>query len=999
MNLCNLLNLVLFFVCCNLTYGQERIADFQNISTREGLTANTYNYFLYRDSQGFLWISSIEGLNRFDGRRVRQYGAGDGMIGKSIQGGFLEDKHQNLWFNTYLGLSVYLRHEDRIVDMPLVGPSGDTLSSSATKVIHLTPAQRLWLRVDEQLCYLELSTDSTCHCLETTTSGFDFYVSADAAGNPEAILASPWLDGAGIELYALRDTQLLRREVLLSERRNVRKVRKWGEQWVGISGNQLLALSGDRWPEQVVQIDSNRLKNVDFQYDSTGNRLYLTSRAEGLQRGAATIPFEPADNLGLRNQRPNNLWLDTSYLYVNDGVQGVYYRPLHQPPFRPLAGVGRAAVSTYIATADDWLYTYENGILRRIRITPSSRTEQTIRLPGGAPSVFQLQQNSAGELVVIGSKQLYIVDPRFHKIFQVAGPVDTEYRGYTQLGDGRQFVTTNTGLLELSKAADATYVLKPVPELTDYTGFYFYRLFATARNQGYFESMGEGLWWMQSKGEKLSRLATARTKATTYSLTPQRFQAAAYWLGTDEGLKVLSEDTIITRPTTEHEDLLTVTVHDIEEDARGYLWLTTADGLWNWRPATDELYRYYATDGLPSHEFSLYDNLVQLDDGTIAVATTKGFVTFRPEEVEPSRIRPHAHIEALLVNDTRRIAVPHFRGKIELSYQEDNLVFDPIPVTLFRPERAYVAYQLVGYDDQLQTLRYGERVRYARVPPGSYRFRAQAVDDNGNRSDWIEVPLRIRPPFWQTWWFIGLTIAGIGALGYALYRRRIAALRREEATKRQLVELELQAAENELKALRAQMNPHFLFNVMNSIKSTIIGQDTRRSVDYLSRLAKLLRMVLANSEKKAIALRKELEALQLYVELEALRFGDNFQYEVLLDQRVDTGFVRIPPLILQPFAENAIKHGLAPLTGTRRLKLHVYREGDFVLVELEDNGIGRARAKSSLQRTDHQSMGLDITRRRVQLADARNDFHFVDLTNAAGEAVGTRVVLRLYAPE
>ncbi|MFK7936276.1 MAG: histidine kinase, partial [Saprospiraceae bacterium] len=294
----------------------------------------------------------------------------------------------------------------------------------------------------------------------------------------------------------------------------------------------------------------------------------------------------------------------------------------------------------------------------------------------------------------------------------------------------------------------------------------------------------------------------------------------------------------------------------------------------------------------------------------------------------------------------------------------------------------------------------GQPIRFTKLPPGDYTLRVQAEDVNGNTSEIRELPIEITPPFWQTWWFYGLCGVVVLAAAYAFYRYRIRQIQIEAAKKTAVAQLELQVIENELKALRAQMNPHFLFNTMNSIKGIIIQQKTQRAIEYLSKLSSLIRAILSNSERKTISLAKELAALRLYIELESLRFSSEFNYQISVGKQVDTSFVNIPPLVLQPFVENAIWHGLLPkVEKDNQLKIHIYRAEDFILFEIEDNGIGRAAAQANRRKKTHESMGIGITTKRIELLHAENDISIVDLYDEQREPIGTKVILKLFAPD
>ena len=216
------------------------------------------------------------------------------------------------------------------------------------------------------------------------------------------------------------------------------------------------------------------------------------------------------------------------------------------------------------------------------------------------------------------------------------------------------------------------------------------------------------------------------------------------------------------------------------------------------------------------------------------------------------------------------------------------------------------------------------------------------------------------------------------------------------------VEFQRKAIEMELQALRTQMNPHFIFNCLSSINHFIIKNESENASKYLANFSRLLRMVLNNSNKKQIPLEDELEMLELYLNMEKLRFVNSFEYNFIYENGLDTGAIYIPPLLLQPFAENAIWHGLMHKDGKGCLDIEVTLENEVYLTcTIVDNGIGRKKAEELSRRnyTKRKSVGIQTTKQRLSLlydCDEMNDFFdVVDLVDESGEAIGTKVILKI----
>ena len=238
------------------------------------------------------------------------------------------------------------------------------------------------------------------------------------------------------------------------------------------------------------------------------------------------------------------------------------------------------------------------------------------------------------------------------------------------------------------------------------------------------------------------------------------------------------------------------------------------------------------------------------------------------------------------------------------------------------------------------------------------------------------------------------SMVAVLALLWAGYRWRIGQVREKARIKQQLAEMEL-------KALRSQMNPHFLFNSLNSIKNYIVRNEPRTAARYLTKFSQLMRLILSNSKDPTVTLADELKALRLYVELENLRFRKQFKYNFEVAENLPLESIEIPPLVLQPYVENAIWHGLMHKKSGGQLWMRAYRQNGSLHIEIEDNGIGRARAKKLRSKSviKKKSLGMKITSDRLSLAMSVNgqkaSVQINDLMDAKNHAAGTLVHIKI----
>jgi len=283
------------------------------------------------------------------------------------------------------------------------------------------------------------------------------------------------------------------------------------------------------------------------------------------------------------------------------------------------------------------------------------------------------------------------------------------------------------------------------------------------------------------------------------------------------------------------------------------------------------------------------------------------------------------------------------------------------------------------------------------LQPGKYFFQVKVRIGDGEWSNQdARLEIVITPPFWQTWWFWTTVIIIVGAIISILLRWRIKVVKKREREKfaHQKEILELEA-----KALRAQMNPHFIFNCMNSIKSLIQQHEEDKAVTYLTTFSKLIRTLFNNADKKEISLYDEVETCKLYLQLEAMRFDTGFTYNVQVNESLDLKSVSVPALVVQPFIENAIWHGIVPRGLGGHINLVVQQANGNVEIIIDDNGIGResSRQNKSASSLVHQSKGVNLTQSRLELDNLlkqrRATLETVDKKNEDGTSKGTKVIL------
>ena len=329
-----------------------------------------------------------------------------------------------------------------------------------------------------------------------------------------------------------------------------------------------------------------------------------------------------------------------------------------------------------------------------------------------------------------------------------------------------------------------------------------------------------------------------------------------------------------------------------------------------------------------------------------------------------------------------------------LKYNQNFITINYKGITYRDATNLIYKYRLIGSSNKWIYTK-DRQIIYAFLRPGKYRFEVYAINSEGIESSHsAAINFFIHPPFWQTWWFFSIILGFIALLILSFIRYRTIQLKKQHLLQNDLNKYRQQA-------LVRQMDPHFVFNTLNSIQSFIIKNDNIASIQYLSKFSRLMRLILNNSQKQEVRLRDEIDALNLYMELESMRFKHKFEYIINVDNSIDADLSFIPAFIVQPFIENAIWHGIMNLNGPGRIKVDFIADEDLIVCTIEDNGIGRARSMElkSDSGSGKSSMGISITETRLALLSSfygvKLKVTFTDVLSPDNEVIGTKVHVNL----
>ncbi len=757
---------------------------------------------------------------------------------------------------------------------------------------------------------------------------------------------------------------------------------KDGSWWVGTSAHGLYHVDEATGQHHFDEESGLLLDHVRSVLVDDRDRVWIGSKfglnlwEEGRMRVFTVHQGMPNDNITTAFQdRNGDLWFGT------DGAGFLRYAGERFVTFTLKDGLCSDLVMNMTTDADGdvWLGTYDNGVCRMdgmAQITTFDGLPNNTVWCGAKDDLGRLWFGTSGGLACV-------VNGVVQDLPFLDSLADQRILSLHLTSDGTLWCGMRDGLARIARDGSLEVL---------YAGSG-----AVGRSIRSITSDASGAIWLASENG-LYRLKNGRTErwTTKDGLCDNTVQSLRFdergrlWIGTTNGLSCWDGRSFTTvRPA---DDFGSNFIDLLHSDADNQLWVGTNNGLYRFDPndlgqGSLQMQHFGNAQGLRSLEFNL--NASHLDDqGRLFFGSTGGLVMHRdrPEQDRRNLKPPVVHLIALRSflqrtdwNDrstgTDQNGLP---AGLKLAYRRNYLTFDYVGISLSDPAEVRYRYRLVGYDQDWLPATDARFASYSNLSHGAYTFEVAATIDGINWSEPARFSFDIERPYWLQWWFFLLCalLVVTAAWGIHLYRQ---AIRQRHERTRQLM-LRSRMLQLEQQALNANMNRHFVFNALNSIQYHINKQDRITASRYLTSFAKLIRKNLDASQNDTTSLAEELERLELYLTLEHMRFKDKFRYRIEVAPDVDTRHVQLPAMMLQPYVENSIWHGILPMAVQGEVVIRVEPSGPGrVRVIIEDDGVGVEQSLRAKEGTpsDHISRGIEITKgradvlRKLELSDIR----------------------------
>ncbi len=951
----------------------------------------------YQDRYGYLWVSTTAGVSRFDGRQFVNYNIADGLPSLAV-GAVFQDSNDRLWFATSAGMAQF--KSNRFITYP----TSDKMIYTYVFNFFETKDKKVWALTGSGIYEFEGNSWKKVKlypgfenkaCRNVIEINGDLYVNY-TTNIVCRKKAGKWLNIAS--RYFFNVMSLQGKKIWVSTSANVYEIRNYqlapvykpninnkgffsylidSKKRIWIGRENLLKNSGPSdW--QHFSDSISHPGYYSFINEDSRHNIWTGSR-EGLLR-IKDVDFEIIDK---NNQAPL------------DGIYNIIALPDHRLLFSSGTNTG--------------LLVYANNQCRQV-------------MPPQAAGNKNYYKDPVDAYTFDDKNTLWMVT-RFKRFLHLNGETLEDFSSTLNL-------KTTENIYDMTYAkrrqrffvcADSTLLYGTSSKLTPFiphnTGVPIVkptRILELKNGLLLLYVDGRGVYCINGSNDLISLIketgVNGSNKGVQLAVTFLEDMDGSFWLavpglGLYEYGFTKNRHIFLKNHITINNGLQSANVLSLTNDRQHRLWVASNSGLdilqknktGNW-----EVFNYAKAEDLTIN-ISDFEKLVTDSDGTVWLSSPNKIIKFNTGKINLTKEPPRIIIEKVLLafkeTDWNKLtdslysyySLP-YRPALNYSQNSLGIFYNAIDLSTSNSNPVY-SYKLLPLETSWSIPSKTKSVSFAQLPSGNYQFIVRAKD---NASGWSRPAVfyfTITPPFWAEWWFRLTVIFMASLVIISIFRARIRKVKRDAFIENQLKELEM-------KALKAQMNPHFIYNALNSIQALVANDKKDEGIRYIGSFSRLLRQVLDHSENNVISLDKELETIGLYIQLESLRLDMQLQYKKNIPENIVLEFEKIPPLILQPFVENALWHGLSRKEGEKEIKISISLNDDWLICDIADNGTGREKAREwkSNSGAIHHSKGIDITRKRLMDFNEDNlvsPIEFFDLYDDKKNPAGTQVKVHI----
>ena len=960
----------------------------KHYTPNDGL-ASSETYFVKTDSKGFLWIGTDRGLNKFDGKTFTTYTTANGLGTNFVDKIFINPYNQQIWAKC-LDKKLYYFENDIFKPYKYNVTLSNILNKSYDEVINIffneSAIEKIYTKRNGILVNGKIDLqkkDSSIHKFLT--------VSIDADNNlPYGSFTSKQLLDMNQPLFKICSVHFKNNMEDFAELTNadgrIQIIKRR-------NGSNLLAVGN--W---LFEIKNNKI-TAEFKYpysilnlfEDNKNYIWLSiNKSNGVYRYAANqFPTATNGEILFSNYLVSNITQDNEKNYwISTHDDGLYFLPnLSITQIDIPVNVNKKEIVNSIESASDGL------------LFAGTNKQNIYWKKNNRWNIFNCKT------INFGTNKFEVNSTRSS---------NCNYLNYDEPSKQLFFAMPYTGVINMQSLKQENISL----------GYAFY---IKKINETNAISVGANSIIIKN---------SISNEHSSISITEERNYSASYfnnqyWIGSESGLFILKKtynnlkDSLIKFLNFTKKTRVTA----LEKISNTTLVAgTLGEGVFITNGANGKYFKLNDISFPNQNGYNMVND-IEVNNDTIFAATQNGIVWFNAMQDKPS-LHYISSKTGIVLNDVKSISfsnnhlyilnqnriididfleynkgitqTPCYLQKITIndtiSFNSDttNFILNPTEnrikfnfgaISFKSGTQVYYQYRLLKNDkDTSWVSTQNDVIEFFTLPPNSYIFQLRAVNEDNTPSTIVkQIAFEIKKPYYNNLWFIASLILGTVVIFFILNAVRIQRIKKQNKLKEKLLEYEQQA-------LAAQINPHFIFNTLNSIQSFILKDDKRQTLKYLSSFSKLMRLSLDNSRAKWVVPQAEIDLITVYLELEALRHSNKFIFELEVADIFKLNDYLIPSMLSQPFIENAIKHGIKNLEkkqGKIKIKAELQLPEQNVLITIEDNGIGREKAKSLVNdlHKNHLSSGVDITINRIRLLsyECNKKYYFEIIDKPYGE--------------
>ncbi len=960
--------------------------NFKNYSVENGLPF-VQIYTIFQDSKGYLWSGGYGGLSKFNGKLFQNYSPKNGLSNHWVNC-VTENSDGQILAGTIDGLSIL--KGNRFTNYF----EKDGLPSKNVTALCSDFAKKTWIGTSKGLAVLENNTLTRIKEFDGKAINCLFYSQSTGV----------WI-GTNTGLYTISNGVVIEftdKDGLVNNVVNcITKKTDSQELYIGTKDGLSILNSATKKTTNYHVINGLLDENISaLTYSTIDSSVWIGAKSGLISFNGKAFTYYTinADNnsnhvRSLIVDFENNVWIGTH--------NGLYkFRDKGFTNYTKQEGLGGAFVfqiiedkqkKMWLTTENNGVYTFENGFFKNY-------TKKDGLLSFNVVSAFCDNENQMWFGTDLGISKLK--NGKFENLVRGASfNLEPPISAFFEDSKGNIWVGGLNGLCSLKKI-NGVYIPTYYKLPTGIKDFGVWGIAEDSKGEIWVGTYLAGIYKLENKQfvnqKKIIKGDFESAFEIEFDKTGNMFVA------TLNGVFVYNSITKTSRLLSEGDGLASELVYCIKlSKDKKLLWAGTNQGIskidvQKLNQGVVSITSFNKADGFEGVECNTH-GIYEDDTKNIWFGTVNGLIKYSATEFRNNDNLSKTNLskiqigyqDTMLANDS------------ELPYSLNNITFYLDGISLTNPDKVMYTYLLEGFDKKWTPNTFVNFAKYDNLPAGKYTFKAKSCNSDGVWSiEPITFTFSIKAPFYKTWWFVVFCLLATIGIIILVFRMR---LRQEK--KKQALEFDtmVEVSKAELKALRAQMNPHFVFNSLNSIQHYILHSKSEEAARYLNKFAKLIRIILNNSEKPMVTINEDIEALTLYLELEKMRFENKFNYSITVNENVDGDYDEIPPMLIQPYIENAILHGVNPKEGTGNIKVEITLINAFIKLSIIDDGIGRekSRAIQSLQpAARHKSLGMKITKDRVRILNTLHqsnlNVNIIDLYNANKEPIGTQV--DLYIP-